>query len=185
MNFTIGKYLRYLTTLIITPVLLMPVSVFGLEAPQTDATVDDQERFPPTWAIRFVCDQSSGIPTLFVHTRRHSLSIAEWRSDHFQPAGYDPLTRCHKVAERFRQFYNCGLLQPDNIFAEISTTTQGNPSPALFVRVDDRANRRCPGLDRQGSGKLLLFMVEPTQDVNQILTRLKELGEGRPESLDL
>jgi hypothetical protein len=186
MTLTTAKHLRSLAGLITVSLQLLPVSSFGLALAQTGSTNDpEQERFPPTWAIKFVCDESGSVPTLVVHTRRHSLQIAEWRSDYFQAAGYDPLTRCRKVAERLRLFYNCGLLRSDNMFSEISTTPQGNPSPVLFVGVDDEARRRCPTLDQRRSGKLLLFMVEPNQNLEQIQERLRELGEGRPESLGL
>jgi Circadian oscillating protein COP23 len=103
-------------------------------------------------------------PTTYVRSGGQSLPLIHWVSHYFSGSGYDPLTRCEQVSERFNRFYQDGRLN-------FITTGFVNRQPV--VCVSGHIGGPCTDV---------LFTLKPGEDASQAIQQLFDvrIGESGP-----
>ncbi|MGB7058517.1 MAG: COP23 domain-containing protein [Geitlerinemataceae cyanobacterium] len=113
----------------------------------------------------FFCGSNDyGSPTTYVDNGKQSLPLISWVSHYFSGSGYDPLTRCEQVTERFNRFYQEGRLN-------FITTGIVNRQPV--VCVSGYIGGPCTDV---------LFTLKPGEDAAQAVQQLFDVrvGEAGP-----
>lgn len=110
----------------------------------------------------FVCGGDDyGSPTTYVESGGQSLPLIHWVSEYFSGSGYDPLTRCEQVTERFNRFYEDGRLN-------FITTGFVNRQPV--VCVSGYIGGPCTDV---------LFTLKPGEDAAQAIQQLFDVRVGQ------
>lgn len=109
----------------------------------------------------FICGSDDyGWPTTYVKSPGQSMPLIHWVSEYFSGSGYDPLTRCEQVTERFNRFYEEGRLN-------FITTGFVNRQPV--VCVSGYIGGPCTDV---------LFTLKPGQDAAQAVQQLFDVRVG-------
>lgn len=116
--------------------------------------------------VQFYCDNSGPYPTTIAvnSENQKSIPVIKWYSEFFTRSGFDPLTRCNEVSQRFQAKFNDGSL--DFITAGIVNT-----QPVICATTPKGS---C-------SSKNVLFTLKPGTNAAQTLQRLfdvRDLGAG-------
>lgn len=110
---------------------------------------------------RFYCESGENdVPTTFVQTRQGTYPVIRWVSNYFTPHGYDQMTRCRQVSDKFQTYFNDGNLN-------YVTTGVVNHQPV--VCVSDTNGGTCQGV---------LFTLKPQQDASRVIQQLFDLRSG-------
>lgn len=110
----------------------------------------------------FLCGNDDyGSPTTYVASGGQSMPLIHWVSDYFSGSGYDPLTRCEQVTERFNRFYQDGRLN-------FITTGFVNRQPV--VCVSGYIGGPCTDV---------LFTLKPGEDAAQAVQQLFDVRVGQ------
>lgn len=129
------------------------------------------EEYPETYPVvdpisyeggdTFFCGNNDyGTPTTYVNSGGQSLPLISWVSHYFSGSGYDPVTRCEQVTERFNRFYQDGRLN-------FITTGFVNRQPV--VCVSSYIGGPCTDV---------LFTLKPGEDAAQAVQQLFDVRVG-------
>ncbi|RMG15067.1 MAG: hypothetical protein D6728_01495 [Cyanobacteria bacterium J055] len=109
----------------------------------------------------FFCGSNDyGTPTTYVNSGGQSLPLISWVSHYFSGSGYDPVTRCEQVTERFNRFYQDGRLN-------FITTGFVNRQPVV-----------CVSSHIGGPCTVVLFTLKPGEDAAQAIQQLFDVRVG-------
>lgn len=132
-----------------------------------------------TTVVNFICNREStpgGTETLLMEMERRHTPLVRSTSARFDAP-------CQKVATRFQQFYNCGIL--DNLSTGFEITTAGDRYPAIFAQIKPAEGDQsatldlCPALKPfVKDGKLLLLKLERGVNAEQMRELLDDLRVG-------
>jgi len=163
-------------------------------APNEELLKSDLLAVTETGIVNFLCAEEQGVPTVFVRTQLRRIPIISWSSDLFRRSGYNSQARCRQVAVRLQQFYNCEIL--DNLSKGVITVSRtGKTYPAIFANVkptrvvkpvlegppatvEKSTHENCPTLKPDREGRLLLMMLEPEMNADQIIQKLDDIRVG-------
>lgn len=109
----------------------------------------------------FYCGVSDGIPTTFANTKRGTVRVVVWNSEHFSYSGYTPERRCQEVSSRFQRLYNSGQLR-------FVTAGYLNGQPAICA---GNSSPPC-------TSDKLLFTLKPGSDAAERIQRIFEIGSS-------
>lgn len=110
----------------------------------------------------FYCGVSrDGVPTTFANTRRGTVAVIKWTSEHFSYSGYTPERRCQEVSSRFQRLHNSGQLR-------FVTAGYLNGQPAICA-----GNSSPPCTDAK-----LLFTLKPGSNAAERIQRIFEIGSA-------
>ena len=112
----------------------------------------------------FACLEASHpgtAPTTVFYSPEGALPVIHWVSHYFAGSGYDPLTRCRQVSDRFERYYNAGVL---------NYITTGIVNRLPVVCVSDEMGGPCQGV---------LLTLKPGQNASFVVQRLFDLSYGR------
>ncbi|MDY6806430.1 MAG: COP23 domain-containing protein [Cyanobacteriota bacterium] len=110
---------------------------------------------------KFYCESGENdVPTTFVQTRQGTYPVIRWVSDYFTPHGYDQMTRCRQVSDKFQTYFNDGNLN-------YVTTGVVNHQPV--VCVSDTNGGTCQGV---------LFTLKPGQNASRVIQQLFDIRSG-------
>lgn len=149
--------------------------------PQVEATeyheegapvYEEYEEYPSAYPVAepisyeggdtFFCGSNDyGSPTTYVTNGGKSLPLISWVSHYFSGSGYDPLTRCEQVSQRFNRFYEDGRLN-------FITTGFVNRQPV--VCVSGHIGGPCTDV---------LFTLKPGEDAAQAVQQLFDVRVGQ------
>lgn len=116
---------------------------------------------PTRVSHRFYCESGENdVPTTFVETRLGTYPVIRWVSNYFTPHGYDQMTRCRQVSDKFQTYFNDGNLN-------YVTTGVVNHQPV--VCVSDTNGGTCQGV---------LFTLKPQQNASRVIQQLFDLRSG-------
>ncbi|MEM7065539.1 MAG: COP23 domain-containing protein [Cyanobacteria bacterium P01_B01_bin.77] len=100
-------------------------------------------------------------PTTVFYSPEGALPVIHWVSDYFAGSGYDPLTRCRQVSDRFERYYEAGVL---------NYITTGIVNRLPVICVSDEMGGSCQGV---------LLTLKPGQNASFVVQRLFDLSYGR------
>lgn len=140
-------------TRISSPQSLPPANTPNAASPKPLASNPTSSNRPKTNQYR--CEDTRTV----VHTRRGTIEMIVWKSDHFLDGGYSPERRCNLVAQRFQSFSDAKKLR-------YLSTGKINYQPVICV--SDRSGK-C-----MSNG--LLLTLEPQDNPDEVLKDLFDLS---------
>jgi hypothetical protein len=108
----------------------------------------------------FVCSTNGGVPATVAQTPSGNVTIIKWTSNYFTDAGFNQLTRCQMVSDRFQRYHEMGKL-------DYLTTGRINRQPV--VCVTNTKDGDCANESAEGG---LLFTLKSSSDPGDTLQRL-------------
>jgi hypothetical protein len=112
--------------------------------------------------VNFFCakTKSENIPTTIARTpTRGDVEFIRWSSEHFTASGYDPITRCLEVSERFQKLWDKNLLK-------YITYDRLNNYNVICVSLEDKAPCIQNGL---------LFTLRPEDNPNAAVKQIANI----------
>lgn len=108
--------------------------------------------------VKFICDPKSEKPTMVARTLKGDIPVVTWEYEGFSNDGYNPLTRCNNVADRFEKARQSGSLE----YNYVTTGTLNGWNVVCLVK------NKGDSCTEQG----LLFTLHDEKDSKSILLEL-------------
>lgn len=141
------------------PQSLTRILTVGVIALGTTVTMNQPSHAQST--VFFCGMTSDGTPVTLASTRRGTVEVIRWVSEHFSGSGYTPQVRCEEVSGRFESYKNRGMLN-------FITAGYLNGQPAICV---GDGSSPC-------SSDRLLFTLKPGQNAAREIQQLFNIRSG-------